>query len=160
MDIQSLNALYAPLDTRSQALLSLLREAFPRTTQGWYNGHYAKNAEGEYELHHFPIPEVNVKGLCDVELHFDAVYISSKLHRTHALAFNYELLQNVPFEAYGVEDYLKDFYLPGMTHEQLISAIIASSEREIGFSFRFPTDTLDADLIDFIQLLHFEGFHN
>ena len=36
---------------------------------------------------------------------------------------------------YGVEDYLKDYYLEGNTIEELLNNIKLSKEKDIGFAF-------------------------
>ena len=63
------------------------------------------------------------------------------------------------FEAYGVEDYLADYYNSDMTVEQLHKNIKNSGEKEIGFSFVFDHDADKNILFDFAKLLSRKGFY-
>lgn len=154
-----LNQIYRHLDERCTTLTCALRAAAFPTAYAYYNGHYSKNAEGTYVMDYFPIPVISVDGLCDLELELEAVSISTKLNREHALTFDYEKLACYRFEVFGVEDYLADYYIDGMTFEELRSNLNASAEKEIGFSLRFEADTDTAIIIGTVQFLQREGFY-
>lgn len=154
-----IQAAYAQLEGRQVALVhALFHRAFALEV-GWYNGHYHKDADGVWQREAYPIPVIEVKGVCDVEVQFDKTSISTKLKRAAALAYSFEPLAAYPFEAYGVEDYLADFYHPGQTVATLKENIRACQEDEIGFSFEFPCDVDAEQMYGFVKLLRKEGFY-
>lgn len=60
MDIKELNEFYYQLQMRCNSLMLGLRHRILETECGWYNGHYYKNEEGEYERADYPIPVITV----------------------------------------------------------------------------------------------------
>lgn len=127
MDKQRLNEIYYPLDLKQAELDALFCGDF-RLESGWYNGHYHKNETGNWCRESYPIPVIGVKGLCDIEIPFDKISVSTKLKRDAALAYPFEKLVGYEFEAYGVENYLTDFYHPGQTAQDLKENIRACDE--------------------------------
>lgn len=128
-------------------------------SMGWYNGHYFKNEAGEYQMDFFPIPVISVHNICDIEISLDGISISTKLKKDDALIFDYSTIEGMKFEAYGVNDYLADFYTEGMTIEELISNIQESKEAEIGLSFFFDKDTASKDIYGKVSFLCRKGFY-
>lgn len=158
MDKQQLNEIYYPLDLKQAELNALFRGDF-RLESSWYNGHYHKDESGNWCRESYPIPVIGVKGLCDIEIPFDKISISTKLKRDAALGYPFEKLAGYEFEAYGVENYLTDFYHPGQTAQDLRDNIRACNEKEIGFSFVFPLDRDGKQIFEFVKLLQQEGFY-
>lgn len=158
MDKQRLNEIYYPLDLKQAELNALFRGDF-RLESSWYNGHYHKDETGNWCRESYPIPVIGVKGLCDIEIPFDKISISTKLKRDAALGYPFEKLAGYEFEAYGVENYLTDFYHPGQTAQDLRENIRACNEKEIGFSFMFPLDRDGKQIFEFVKLLQQEGFY-
>ncbi len=158
MDKQQLNEIYYPLDLKQAELNALFRGDF-RLESSWYNGHYHKDETGNWCRESYPIPVIGVKGLCDIEVPFDKISISTKLKRDAALGYPFEKLAGYEFEAYGVENYLTDFYHPGQTAQDLRENIRACNEKEIGFSFVFPLDRDGKQIFEFVKLLQQEGFY-
>ncbi len=158
MDKQQLNEIYYPLDLKQAELNALFRGDF-RLESSWYNGHYHKDETGNWCRESYPIPVIGVKGLCDIEVPFDKISISTKLKRDAALGYPFEKLAGYEFEAYGVENYLTDFYHSGQTAQDLRENIRACNEKEIGFSFVFPLDRDGKQIFEFVKLLQQEGFY-
>ena len=160
MTRQELNKVYERLESKAREL----RGSFVRAPQsfnctfGFYNGHYRKNDRGEYERDNFPIPEITVPGLCDIEVGLESITITTKLSREQALSYDYGKIAMHSFEAYGVEDYLCDFYVEGDMIAGLIENIKKSCEKDIGFSFCFPFESDGDTVYGFIAFLHREGF--
>ena len=158
-DRDYLNSLFAPLEFKSSCILSrFVAGAIPAVAR-WYSGHYSKDDSGEYREDLFPIPVISVKGLCDLEIGFDQISVSAKKRRKDALAYDFGRIP-VPFQVYGVKNYLADYYLPGMTPEQLRENLKNSGEAEIGVSFPFPFETEPETLFRFAELLKREGFYD
>lgn len=161
MKRQELNEFYKKLDFKAMKLAGPFNKIHGifNCKVAYFNGHYSKNEHGDYEMDFFPIPVISIENYCDIEIGIDGVSLSAKLKREEALKFDYMKLRNYKFEAYGVEDYLNDFYVEGNTFEQLISNIRKSKEKEIGFAFYF-SDAVDGEQIyDFVKFLRKEGFY-
>lgn len=154
-----LNSVYHPLEDKQTQICKGLAALPFRLRTGWFNGHYYRNAQGEWERSSFPIPEVDVLDLCDVEIHFEHICITTKLTRTKALEYSYEKLTPYTFEVYGVKDYLLDFFREGTAVAKLKQNIRASREEEIGFSFSMPFDSDTDQIVSLILLLRDEGFY-
>ena len=158
-ETEALNRLYEPLHTKCCSLLAHLKGHALAASMGWYNGHYSKNADGQYAMDYYPIPVISVAGCCDIEIGFEQLSVTAKLARSKACQYAFEKLADIPFEAFGVEKYLTDLYDRGMTLAQLRQNIEESREAEIGFSFLFPPETGNEALSAFIAFLHSEGFY-
>lgn len=98
--------------------------------------------------------------MCDIEINTDGIIsISSKLERNRALIYDYQKLNEIEFEAYGTENYLNDFFIPGQDLKTLKFNIKNSLEKEIGFFFKFYENISCQFLCDFILFLKEEGFY-
>ncbi len=157
--VDLLNQVYRRLEDKGMELVRALRRGF-EPKLAWYNGHYRRQDDGSFAMDHFPIPVVEVKGCCDIEINLDSVTVSARLRREDALSFSYEKLSEYEYEIYGVEDYLGDLYRPGMAAQELTENIRNTSEREISFSFRFDFDADGDTVYNFATLLHKDGFYN
>lgn len=134
---------------------ALFRGAF-ETESGWYNGHYRKNDAGEWGRDAFPIPVISVKGLCDIEIQFDEIAVSTTLKRDIALAYSFEKVADFSFEAYGVTDY----YHKGQTVQELRENIRACDETEIGFFFCFSFEECGERILELVGLFGRKTFYN
>lgn len=158
--IKCIDAAYQLLEAKQREILQGLSCPASEIESGWYNGHYCrKSDDGAWIRDAYPIPVIGVKGLCDMEIQFDRIWVSTKLGRETALRYSYDKLNGYTFEAYGVEGYLKDFYHEGQTWRELLDAISASDEKEIGFSFIFPFEVADGKLRELVEMLRREGFY-
>lgn len=157
--LSELNAAYYTLEMKQAEIVRAFFHSIFELESGWYNGHYHKDDHGNWLRESYPIPVIGVKGLCDIEIQFDQISVSAKLKRDTALAYSFEEFSGCEFEAYGVEDYLADFYHAGQTIQTMKDNICACEEKEIGFSFVFPFDVEGKRLFEFIKLLRREGFY-
>ena len=160
MNRNELNEIYRELEKRMHRIVApftLLHKGFDFSC-GYYSGHYHKNAEGKYVMDFFPIPVVTVKGLCDIEIDLDKVSVSTKLRREVALNYSYEKLSGYEFEAYGVDEYLDDFYVKGNSYSELVDNIARSKEIEIGFSFLFSEDVGAEEIYKCVKFLKKDVF--
>ena len=161
MTRKELNDVYEKLDLKAMELsfpFNKIHGIFQYSV-GFYNGHYSKNKSGEYQMDYFPIPVISIKNMCDIEIGIEKISVSTKLKKEEALKFNYSKLNGYMFEAYGVENYLENYYIEGDTIEQLIEKVQNSEEKEIGFAF-FLSDDIDGDTIyKFVKFLKRNGFY-
>lgn len=154
-----LNKAYSQLEAKHNEIARALSHRIFELESGWYNGHYQKNGDGKWVRDAYPIPVITVKRLCDIEIQFERISVSTKLKRDVALEYSFDKLMDYEFEAYGVEDYLSDYYHPGQTVQELRDNIKASGETEIGFSFIFPFEVEGEQIFDFVKLLRREGYY-
>ena len=135
---KQLNQIYHPLDEQTQKLAAALKNRLGmKFTRGFYNGHYHRDAAGKYRKDAYPIPVISVMGLCDIEIDFDGVTVTSKLSREQLTETNWSVFADVPFEVYGVKEYLWDFG----THrdiEEMQRRALSSPESEFFISFSLP----------------------
>ena len=149
-----LNAAYASLGRRASALKGALEEAGLRAIWNWY-AYHSSLIDGEYRMEEFPIPVVDVeggshRGGCDVGFHMDEIFVEFQLSCGQAFGFDFGQLP-YPFEVYGVEDYLHDFYRPGMDLDGIAARIMASGEKQVGVSLTLPGDTGTAALLAVVK---------
>ena len=156
---ESLNEEYSGLEEKHNEVIRALTHRIFELESGWYNGHYQKDSNGKWVRDAYPIPVVTVKGLCDIEIQFDRISVSAKLKREMALEYPFDKFMDYEFEAYGVEDYLSDYYHPGQSVQDLKDSIRASSEAEIGLSFLLPCDVTEQKIFEFVKMLRREGFY-
>lgn len=155
-----LNKIYGPLETKAMQILFGMQHRIFNPHLCYYNGHYTRTEDGSYQRNCYPIPVVEVKGYCDIEINLDhSITVTTKQKRENALACDYEKFRKYEFEAYGVEDYLQDLYHPGMAISELQENIRNCKEKEIGFSFCFGFDTDGDAMYEFVKLLRREGFY-
>ena len=153
MKRSELNEIYRKLDHKAREISKLLNCTF-----NYYNGHYHKNEAGNYQMDYFPIPVIEMKGVCDIEIDLNQVSITAKLTREQALSYDFEKVKSYNFEAYGVENYLDDFYTAGNTINAMIKKITKSNEESIFFSFYFPYETDPNGICEFVEFIHTNGF--
>ena len=151
---EQLNAAYASLGRRASALKGALEDAGLRAVWNWY-AYHSTLIDGEYRMEEFPIPVVDVNGGChgggcDVGFHMDEVFVEFQLTCEQAFGFDFGQLPQ-PFEVYGVEDYLHDFYRPGMDLDGIASRIMSSGEHRVGVTLTLPGNTEIADLVSMVQ---------
>lgn len=153
-EIEVLRLVYDRLEKCAAALRWALQTAGFSARIGFYNGHYRKDASGQYRRDSYPIPELEVGSLCDVEIGPEEITVSALLSREDALGLDLAALSGFDFQIYGAEDHLLDFWEPGMSAAALRERI-RRSEAEIGFSFAVP----EADVPRLMLLLSQLGFY-
>lgn len=158
ISVEALNNLYRRLELKHTELFRGLFHRVFELKSGFYNGNYHRNASGDYVMEHYPIPVIEVKGYCDVEINLDDISVSTKLKKKDALGYNFDKLKQYSYEVYGVENYLEDYYKAGMTTAELQDAIKISQEKEIGVSFHFNFDVTGNEMYEFVKMLRREGF--
>jgi len=157
--LEEVNAAYYQLEMKQAQIVHALFHRIFEIESGWYNGHYHKGENGSWCRDSYPIPVVEVKGFCDIEISFDKISVSTKLKRARALEYSYDMFSRYAFESFGVDDYLCDFYNSGMTIDELKTNISNSDEKEIGFAFIFPFDVDGKEIFELVKLLRREGFY-
>ena len=154
-----LNEAYLPLHTQARALVDALTGWHGhRITHGFFNGHYHKAADGQFQMDVYPIPVISVMGLCDIEIDFDGITVTAKLSKAQVEAMDWARFEGAHFEVYGVEDYLLD-----MGTEQDMEALVRQardcSEKEVFVSFSFPLTAAINDMIHFLEFIYSNRFY-
>lgn len=155
---KDLNVLYLLLEEKKNEIIQNLKGLNLKVSSGWFNGHYRKTDSGKWEREAFPIPVISIHGICDIEIHDERLSFSTKMKKENALAFSFVPYAVYEFEAYGVEDYLADYYHSGMTFDDMKQQIEKSGENEIGFAIIVPFDFKNRSLMDLIEKLKTDGF--
>ena len=66
-----INTAYSRLESKQTVLIHALSHQIVELESGWYNGHYHMDENGNWFRESCPIPVIDVKGLCDIEIPFD-----------------------------------------------------------------------------------------
>ena len=131
-----------------------LEKEYPKLKMGFFGGHYYRDEKGGYEEDPDEIPVIELSGLCDIELGRNGIDVTAKLRRETEPDFDYSCFDE-DFEVYGVEDWLSDYYHPGMSFAALRGNILQSNEKEFFFSFRVERKKL----LDFLKKIQRLGFY-
>lgn len=157
---EQLNEFYKNLDDKTNQIRNILVKNGFRVEKGYFNGHYYnKDASGNYVKDYYPIPVIEVKGLCDIEIVGSHINISTKTSIKNAIHFNYDKLSEYYYEVYGVIDYLADYYKSGEDVVKLYKNLEACNEKEIGFAFSFANYTTADRILKFMLVLRSNGFY-
>lgn len=157
--LDDINTLYRDAELRLGDTVNLLRRLGCPMHFGWENGHYRRDDAGDWQRESFPIPVIHIEGLCDVELPFDALSVSTRLSRASAVDYRYDKFNGYDYEILGADDYLTEYYRHGISGEERRRRLSASREREVSFFFHFAPDTTE-DLLRLIGMLLQDGFHD
>ena len=152
---EQLNSAYAALGRRASALKCALAGAGIPANWNWY-AYHSTLIEGEYRTEEFPIPVVDVeggshKGGCDVGFHMDEIFVEFQLGFDRAFGFDFGLIPQ-PFEVYGAEDCLHNFYTAGMDPDGIAARIMESGEREVCVSMLLPGDAETEEILAAVEI--------
>ena len=155
-----LNLLYQPLDDKMRELMITLSKIHGgyKITRGFFNGHSHKNDVGLYQEDQYPIPVISVIGLCDMEIDFDGITVTTKLSKDQMTDFDWNTLEDAHFEVYGVEDYLSD-YGNHLNIHAIKDFVLSSPEREFFVSFSLPSDTGGEEIMSLLRMLQKNHFY-
>ncbi len=156
---QQLNEFYKNLDDKAEQIKEVLNRKGFKAEKRYYNGHYNKDVSGNYVRDYYPIPVIEVSGLCDIEIVGIHINITTKTSIKNAIDFNYEKLSEYYFEVYGVVDYLSDYYRSGDDILKLYKNLEACNEKEIGFGFSFVNNTSADKILNVVATLKQNGFY-
>lgn len=156
---EQLNDFYKKLDDKAEQIKNILIKNGLKAEKKYFNGHYNKNAAGEYVKDYFPIPVIEVKELCDIEIVGMRINITSTTSLENAIHFDYGKISDYYYEVYGVVDYLSDYYKSGEELSVLYKNLGASEEQEIGFAFSIADDVSEDKILGLVTLLKSNGFY-
>ena len=154
-----LNEFYKNLDDKANYIIDILIKNGFKVEKHYLNGHYNKDSNGNYVMDYYPIPVIDVKGLCSIELVVTHLNISTKTSIKNAIHFNYDRLSDFYYEVYGVIDYLADYYKSGEDIVKLYKNLEACNEKEIGFGFSFTNNITTDKIMKLVVLLRDYGFY-
>lgn len=161
MNFEELNAIYEKLDKKYNCIISQFVKIHNCFTikGGYYNHHYYKDESKKYSITFYPIPVISVDSVCDIEINMNSVTVSTKLIKSDALSFDYELIRNYNYEIYGVNEYLEDYKNLDDDIMDVLENINKSNEREIGYSFKFDFDIPPSDVYEFVKFIKNNKFY-
>ena len=146
-----LNNIYTPLYHRAKTLCSYLTAAGLSARWHWYSYHFTRREE-RYQAEYFPIPVITVDQICDIGLELDHIFLEGTLSQKQALANDFTAIP-WPFEVYGGQDILQDFYRPGMSIQELPKRIADSGEKTIGLQLMLPADCDNQEILQAAKVL-------
>ena len=154
-----LNEFYKNLDDKANYIIDILSKNGFNAEKSYLNGHYNKDANGKFVMDYYPIPVIDVKGLCNIELVVTHLNISTKTSLKNAVHFKYDKLSDYYYEVYGVIDYLADYYKSGEDIVKLYKNLEECNEKEIGFGFSFANNTAIDKILKLVVLFRDFGFY-
>ncbi|SCG83686.1 hypothetical protein DW1_2120 [Proteiniborus sp. DW1] len=151
--VEELNNIYEPLHRQFKELKQILeKQGFSYFNAGWFNMHsikYDDNFINEY----FPIPVLSVKGVGDIGLNLDHIFIETTISKEKALNLQLDKFNDYNIEIYGVSDYFIDYYQPNLGIEVYKEKIHKSDEKEFHFTIYLPQGISMEKIISVISKL-------
>lgn len=161
--LNDLQNFYSNIEKIAEVLTSSLKNQSLPIDSGWYNDHYHIE-NGNWIREAYPIKVLTLNGLCDIEIGFFNIAITSKLKKEQALSYNFSSLEslNLKYDVYGVENFLLDFKNEFFDEKETIkNKIKNSSEENIAFSFYFELNSSKSNIqkiVNTINLLRANKF--
>jgi len=132
--------------------LTLEKYGFSYSSAGWFNLHSLKYGD-DFITEYFPIPVLSVKGVGDIGLDLDQIFIETTISKEKALNLKLDKLNEYNIEVYGVSDYLIDYYQPDLEIEVYKEKILKSIEKEFHFTIYLPQGISIDEIINVIHNL-------
>lgn len=107
----------------------------------------------DFITEYFPIPVLSVKGVGDIGLDLDQIFIETTISKEKALNLKLDKLNEYNIEVYGVSDYLIDYYQPDLEIEVYKEKILKSIEKEFHFTIYLPQGISIDEIINVIHNL-------
>lgn len=145
-----LNTIYKPLQERVKSIVYKLKSNNYRCEWGYYGQHYIRHNNNWLE-EYFPIPVINVVGVCEIGIDLEHIFIEYKMLKQTALNYDFNRLIKYKFEVYGVENYLNDFYNTEMDLNGINSKILESEEKEVGISIFLDKEVSLEDILNAVK---------
>jgi len=143
---ETLNSIYKPLHERAKSIINELKKNNYKFGWGYFGQHYIKH-NNNWLVEYFPIPVIDVNGICEIGIDLEHIFIEYKMLKQTALKYDFNKLTKYKFEVYGVENYLNDFYNAEMDLNDIKSRISESEEKEVGISIFLDTETCFDDIL-------------
>lgn len=155
-----LNALYEPLQVRADMLHGIINKEKLgyELRRGYFGGHYRKNARGEYEMDFYPIPEIELRGLCDIEVGFFETGVTAKLQKKRLAELDASVLAPYRFTVSGVEEWEIDF-----GDQSDFAAVVKNAENsmetELFFCFTLDAEASGEEIAELARRIKASGFY-
>lgn len=148
--IEELNNIYEPLHRQFKELKRILEKYdFSYSSAGWFNMHSIKYND-EFIIEYFPIPVLSIKGVGDIGLNLDHIFIETTISKEKALNLQLDKFNDYNIEIYGVSDYLIDYFESNLETEVYKEKIHESNENEFHFTIYLPQGITMDKIIDVI----------
>lgn len=150
-EFKMLNEIYERLQLEKDVVTRVLDFKNIDYKVGYYPYHTIKK-DTDFILEYFPIPVVTIKETIDIGIDLDHIFIEFRLKKEIALNFDFSLFKLYNFEVYGINDYLKDFYLD-KDIKNIPNLIEDSVEEEVGVSIYIDKENMDQNFIEAIDFV-------
>ena len=155
-----LNQFYHPIVDKAHELIAAMTRLHGgfKTTSGFFNGHYHKNSAGSYYADAYPIPVISVMGLCDIEIDFDGISLTTKLSKKQIQLFDWRVFGEIPFEVYVVENHLTD-YGNHQSADKISELTLSSAEKEFFVTLSLPITACGDKVMKLLERLQRNHFY-
>jgi hypothetical protein len=148
--LETLNSIYKPLQERVKSIVNKLKSNNYNCEWGYFGQHYIKH-NNNWLVEYFPIPVIDVIGICEIGIDLEHIFIEYKILKQTALKYDFNKLIKCNFEVYGVENYLNDFYNAKMDLNDINSRILESEEKEVGISIFLDSEASLEDILNAVK---------
>lgn len=152
-DVKLLHQQLDELFIFAEAILAKVKLIYKQeVSYGFYKGHYIKLGN-EQVYQRYPLPVITIKGMGDIGVNLDTVWLEYFIDRSSFYKVNLEKLVNdYHIEVYGGEDCSLDFYYIGDHKEDILGRIDQSNQRTIGIAVYLNKENIDVILEKFLSI--------
>lgn len=154
-----LNAIYRQLELKSAQMSAGLHHRVFECRTNWLSGCYALDSEGKFICEDFPIPVIQVRGYCDVEIHPEGIHVVAKMKQIDAIGHSFAKLQKYEYHVFGAEEYSSGYCEADLAIGDLKTNLVAACNKEVIFTFFLSPDIDGDEIYEFAKLLRREGFY-
>jgi len=145
--VNQLNDIYKPIWDRATDIGRDLQELGYSITKGFYNNHSVR-IDGSFVTEFFPIPVITVKGVGDIGVDLDYIWLEVVISKEKALSIDYNgIAKEYKFEIFGSQNYLKDIYNEQIAISDIIPGIKSSFETNFCVQFYFEQSVTASAII-------------
>lgn len=156
--IQQLNDFYHDLNLHWIDLYTALNHRVFSLKSEYSEKHSCFDDAGERISSDYPLPLIEVEGICEFQVGPDHLSCFSKIQKQAVSVLDSQSFHTFPFDLWGEDDYYTLLYRTSRDSISVSAATAASDERRFVVHFRLPVH-MEADKIYlFAKLLRKSGF--
>lgn len=144
---------------QSELYYSLDVRMFDKRVKCGYYPAYVKGEDGQYTETDYPVATVSIKGLCDFDVDFEKIYVSTALGGENAFKLNYKEFEQYRFEIAPFKKINDILFTSEMNIEDFKEKIPKVKANAFYYTFFFNYDELTRDnVLNFAKLLNKREF--
>lgn len=157
--LDEMNRIYYEVGQKLTEFCYVLFHRIFQVESGWENRKEIEDKEGHCKTVYYPMPFVEVKGYCVIEIFFDRIEITAKKRGVDAMNDTYEKFSAHDFEIYGDGVRLGSYGFGSRDMKDLRENVAKCNAEEVVFSFFFPFETDGKTVFEFVKLLRKNNFY-